>query len=153
MVVNECLRRFHIKLHTCIFKVIKPPIVWEPSLQPLEVTQDIQLRHACAYKNLHPYLLYSQCWTACYSSNMPHTKKAHKYIYIYIYIYIHSGTSIYRSSNDRFPACTVRHFWSGMKFHINNVIYSRIHCSPNYRFTAVIVCKSRFRRSISRMNR
>ena len=65
----------------------------------------------------------------------------------------YSGTSIYRSRNDRFPACTVRHFWSQMKFHINNVIYSRIHCSPNYRFTALIVCKSRSRRSISRMDR
>ena len=39
-----------------------------------------------------------------------------------------------------------------MKFHINNVIYSRIHRSPNYRFTALIVCKSRSRR-ISRMDR
>ena len=65
----------------------------------------------------------------------------------------YSGTSIYRSRNDRFPACTVRHFWSRIKFHINNVIYSRIHRSPNYRFTALIVCKSRSRRSISRMDR
>jgi hypothetical protein len=40
-----------------------------------------------------------------------------------------------------------------MKFHINNVIYFRIHLSPNYRFTALIVCKSRSRRSISRMDR
>ena len=47
---------------------------------------------------------------------------------------IYSGTSIYRSRNIRFPACTVCHFWSRMKFHINNVIYSRIHRSPNYRF-------------------
>jgi len=33
-------------------------------------------------------------------------------------------------------------FLSWMKFHINNVIYSRIHRSPNYHFTALIVCKS-----------
>ena len=52
---------FHIKLHTCIFKVIKPPIVRKPSLQPLDVTQDIQRCHACVYKNVHPYLLYSRC--------------------------------------------------------------------------------------------
>ena len=40
-----------------------------------------------------------------------------------------------------------------MKFHINNVIYSRIYRSPNYRFTALIVCKSRSQRSISRMDK
>ena len=61
----------------------------------------------------------------------------------------YSGTSIYRSRNDHFPTCTVHHFWSRMKFHINNVIYSRIHRSPNYCFTALIVCKSRSWRSIS----
>ena len=65
----------------------------------------------------------------------------------------YSGTSIYRSRNDRFPACTIHHFWSQMKFHINDVIYSRIHRSPNYRFTALIVCKSRSQCSISRMDR
>ena len=51
MVVNE---NFHIQLHKCILKVIKPPIIWEPRLQPLEVTHDIQLCHACFYKNLQP---------------------------------------------------------------------------------------------------
>jgi hypothetical protein len=66
---------------------------------------------------------------------------------------LYSGTSIYRSRNDRFPACTVRHFWSRMKFHINNVIHSRIHHSPNYRFTAFIVCKTRSQRSISHTDR
>jgi hypothetical protein len=65
----------------------------------------------------------------------------------------YSGTLIYRSRNDHFPACTVRHFWPRMKFHINNVIYSRIHRSLNYRFTALIVCKSRSWPSISRMDR
>jgi len=45
---------FHIKLHKCILKVIKPPIIWEPHLQPLEVTHAIQLCHACIYKNLQP---------------------------------------------------------------------------------------------------
>jgi hypothetical protein len=40
-----------------------------------------------------------------------------------------------------------------MKFHINNVIYSRIHHSPNYRFTALIVCKSRSQRNISHIDR
>jgi hypothetical protein len=64
----------------------------------------------------------------------------------------YSGTSIYRSRNDRFPACTVRNFWSQIKFHINNVIYSRIHRSPNYRFPTLIVRKSRSRRSISRVD-
>jgi len=44
---------FHMQLHMCSFKVIKPPISWEPSLQPLEVTHDIQLCHACIDKNLH----------------------------------------------------------------------------------------------------
>jgi len=65
----------------------------------------------------------------------------------------YSGISIYHSRSDRFPACTIRHFCSRMKFHINNVIYSRIHCSLDYRFTALIVCKSRSQRSISRMDR
>jgi hypothetical protein len=46
-----------------------------------------------------------------------------------VYTHTQSGTSIYRSRNHRFPACTGRHFWSRMKFHINNVIYSRIHHS------------------------
>ena len=66
---------------------------------------------------------------------------------------MYSGTSIYCSQNDRFPACTVHNFWSRIKFHINNFIFSRIHHSPNYRFTALIVRKSRSRRKISRMDR
>ena len=70
-----------------------------------------------------------------------------------LYTNIYSGTSIYCSRNDHFPACTVRHFGSRMNFHINNVIYCRIHHSPNYRFTILIVCKSRSWRSISRMDR
>ena len=74
-------------------------------------------------------------------------------LYLYKGQMEYSGTSIYRSHNDRFLACTVHHFWSRMKFHINNVIYSRIHRSPNYRFTALIVCKSWSRRGISRMDR
>ena len=65
----------------------------------------------------------------------------------------YSGISIYHSRNDRFPARTVRRFWSCMKFHINNIIYSRIHRFPNYRFTALIICKSRSQRSISRIDR
>jgi len=65
----------------------------------------------------------------------------------------YSGTLIYRSRNDHFPACTVHHFWSRMKYHTNNIIYSCIHRSLNYRFTALIVCKSRSRCSISRMDR
>ena len=65
----------------------------------------------------------------------------------------YSGTSIYRSRSDHFPARTVCHFWSRMKFHINNVIYSCIHRSPNYRFTALIICKSWSRRSVSCMDR
>ena len=66
---------------------------------------------------------------------------------------IYSGTSIYRSHIDRFPTSTIRHFWSRIKFHINNVIYSRIHHSPNYRFPTFIVCKSPSRHSISCMDR
>jgi len=44
-------------------------------------------------------------------------------------------------------------FLCHIKCHINNVIYSRIHRSPNYRFPAFIVCKSPSRHSISRMDR
>jgi hypothetical protein len=40
-----------------------------------------------------------------------------------------------------------------MNIHVNNVIYSHIHHSPNSLFTALIVCKSRSRRSISLMDR
>jgi len=58
---------FHIQLHKYIAKVSKPPIIREPSLQPLEVKHDIQLCHACIYNNLHSSLLYSQCWIACNS--------------------------------------------------------------------------------------
>ena len=53
MVMNAS-ENFHIQLQKCIFKVIKPPIIQGPSLQPLEVTHDIQLCHACICKNLHP---------------------------------------------------------------------------------------------------
>ena len=66
---------------------------------------------------------------------------------------VYSRTSIYRSRVDRFPASTIRHFWSRIKFHINNVIYSRIHRSPNYRFPAFIECKSTSRHRISCMDR
>ena len=64
----------------------------------------------------------------------------------------YSRTLIYHSRIDRFPASTIRHFWSRIKFHINNVIYSRIHRSPNYCFPAFIVCKSTSRHRISRMD-
>ena len=40
---------FHIQLHKCIFKVIKP-IIRDSSLQLPEVTHDSQLCHACIYK-------------------------------------------------------------------------------------------------------
>ena len=79
------------------------------------------------------------CWSACNCME----KKICNY----------SRTSIYRSRIDCFPASTIRHFWSRLKFHINNVIYSRIHRSPNYRFPAFIVCKSTSRHRISRMDR
>ena len=79
------------------------------------------------------------------------------YIYIYIHTHTHththSGIAIYRFDIDRFSACTVRNFWSRIKFHINNVIYFHIHCSQNYRFSALIICKSRSRRGIFRMDR
>ena len=65
----------------------------------------------------------------------------------------YSGIAIYRFDIDRFSACTVRNFWSRIKFHINNGIYFRIHRSPNYRFSALIICKSRSRRGIFRMDR
>jgi hypothetical protein len=66
---------------------------------------------------------------------------------------MYSGIAIYRFDIDRFSACTVRNFWSRIKLHINNVIYFRIHRSPNYRFSALIIYKSRSRRSIFRMDR
>ena len=66
---------------------------------------------------------------------------------------MYSGIAIYRFDIDRFSACTVRNFWSRIKFHINNVIYFRIHRSLNYRFSALIICKSRSRRGIFRMDR
>jgi len=80
--------------------------------------------------------------------NIPHMLKELKQK-----ILRYSGTSIYRSRIDRFPASTIRHFWSPINFHINNVIYSRFHRSPNYRFRAFIVYKSPSRHSISRMDR
>ena len=49
----KVLVNFHIQLHKCMFKVIKWPIIWEPSLQ-FEITLDIQLRYACVYKSLLP---------------------------------------------------------------------------------------------------
>jgi hypothetical protein len=42
---------FHMQLLKYTVKVSKSPII---SLQTLEVTHDIQLCHACIYKNLHP---------------------------------------------------------------------------------------------------
>jgi hypothetical protein len=77
---------FHKQLHKYTVKVSKPPVIRGPSLQPLEVTHDIQLCHTFIYDSLHPSLLYSQCCTACSSQTLPHTKQAHIYIYIYIYI-------------------------------------------------------------------
>ena len=68
-------------------------------------------------------------------------------------LFIYSGIAIYRFDIDRFSACTFRNFWSPIKFHINNVIYFRIHRSPNYRFSALIICKSRSRRGIFCMDR
>jgi hypothetical protein len=46
----------------------------------------------------------------------------------------------------------VRHLWSRIKFHINNVIYFRINRSPNCRFSAYITCKSRSQHSIFHMD-
>ena len=45
---------FHIKLHKRNVKVSKLPKITKPSIQTLEGTHDIQLCHACIYKNLHP---------------------------------------------------------------------------------------------------
>ena len=99
--------------------------------------------HSSIYIRLFPKTQWHLCiyllWTTQSYTNSTHS--------------IYSGISIYRSRNDRFSACTVRNFWSWIKFHINNVIYFRIHRFPNYRFSASIVCKSRSRRSISRVDR
>jgi hypothetical protein len=65
---------------------------------------------------------------------------------------IYSGISIYRSRNVRFLVFIVRHLWSRIKFHVNNVTYFCIHRSPTYRFSAFITCKSRSRHSISHMD-
>jgi hypothetical protein len=46
----------------------------------------------------------------------------------------------------------MRHLRSRIKFHINNVIYFRIHRSPNCCFFAFIACKSQSRHSISQMD-
>jgi hypothetical protein len=64
---------------------------------------------------------------------------------------MYSGISIYRPRNFRFSVFTMRHLWSRIKFHINNVIYFCIHRSQNCRFSAFIACKSRSWHSISRM--
>jgi len=45
---------FRMHLHKCTVRVIKLPTIQEPRLQPLEVMHDMQLCHACIYKNLHP---------------------------------------------------------------------------------------------------
>jgi hypothetical protein len=85
------LVNFHMHLHKCIFKVIKRPKIWEPSLQ-FEITHDIQLRYACTYKSLHPLLCYSHSWTANNSYTMLHIRQAHIYVSIsgpYIYEHKH----------------------------------------------------------------
>jgi hypothetical protein len=64
----------------------------------------------------------------------------------------YSGISIYQPCNVRYPVFIVRHIWSRIKFHINNVIYFRINRSPDRRFSAFIACKSRSRHSISHMD-
>jgi hypothetical protein len=46
----------------------------------------------------------------------------------------YSGISIYLSRNVRFLIFTVRHLWSRIKFHINNVIYFRINRSCELSF-------------------
>jgi hypothetical protein len=51
----------------------------------------------------------------------------------------YSGISIYRSHIIRFQVFIVDHLCSRIKFHINNVIYFCIHCSPTYRFPAFFV--------------
>jgi hypothetical protein len=65
--------------------------------------------------------------------------------------YIYSGISIYQP-NVRFLVFTVRHVWSRIKFHINNVIYFRINRSPELSLSTFIACKSRSRHSISHMD-
>jgi hypothetical protein len=50
---TNAFENFHIQLHKCVLKVLKRPIIWEPSLIPFEITHDIQLCHACIYKSPH----------------------------------------------------------------------------------------------------
>jgi hypothetical protein len=64
----------------------------------------------------------------------------------------YGGISIYRPRNICFLVFTVRHLWSRIKFHINNIIYFHIHRSPNCRFSAFIACKSRSWHSICHMD-
>ena len=99
------------KIHLGISK--KDHIFWIPSTKMGLIWERF---HNLCFVDLHPCIIFFK-WSQL---------GAH-------YFSVYSGTSIYRSRNDRFPACTVRHFWSRMKSHINNVIYSRIHRSPNYR--------------------
>jgi hypothetical protein len=61
---------------------------------------------------------------------------------------VYSWISIYRSHNVRFLVFIMRHLWSRIKFHINNVIYFRIHRSPDLSFFRLYRCKSRSRHSI-----
>jgi hypothetical protein len=54
-------------------------------------------------------------------------------------VLVYSGISVYRSRNVHFLVFIVRHLWSRIKFHINNVIYFCIHRSPDLSFSAFIV--------------
>jgi hypothetical protein len=64
----------------------------------------------------------------------------------------YSGILIYRPCNFCFPIFIMRHLWSRIKFHINNVIYFRIHRSPELSFFRLYACKSRSWHSISHMD-
>jgi len=121
---------------------------------------DDMLTHTYIHRYIPTYLLPTHLHTYLLThppTYLPMHPKICLCLYLCMYVHTcvnkkYSRTSIYRSRIDRFPASTIRHFWSRIKFHINNVIYSRIHRSPNYRFPAFIVCKSTSRHRISRMD-
>ena len=48
----NALENFNIQVHKCVLKVIKWPIIQEPSLLPFEITHDIQICYVYVYKSI-----------------------------------------------------------------------------------------------------
>jgi hypothetical protein len=65
---------------------------------------------------------------------------------------MYSVLLIYQPRILRFSVFTIRHLWSWIKSHINNVIFSHIHRFPELLFSRIHRCKKRSRHSISRIN-